>query len=128
MPRTRRLASPRMRLTTAKITCGCSEWRTILQLVGVLSHGKLAKKLTDRCDRTAWRRAEPAQGDLRLEAACGQCRDGHQEAQALSGVFTNYLQRYGYLITFATICSKRARRMGSFRCFRRLGWWTGDCD
>ncbi|EPQ26302.1 uncharacterized protein PFL1_06237 [Pseudozyma flocculosa PF-1] len=77
------------------------EWRTILQLVGVLSHGKLAKKLTDRAiDRMeAVQNLRKAIYDSKLRADNAEV--GTKKQKHLHTVFVNYLQRYGYLITFA---------------------------
>ncbi len=68
------------------------EWRTILQLVGVLSHGKLAKKLTDRAiDRMeAVQNLRKAIYDSKLRA--DNAERGTKKYKHLSTVFTNYLQ------------------------------------
>lgn len=88
------------------------EWRTILQLVGVLSHGKLAKKLTDRAvDRMeAVQNLRKAIYDSKLRADNAEL--GSKKHKHLSTVFTNYLQRYGYLITFANYLLEKSEADG----------------
>ncbi|GAC94223.1 metal ion binding/oxidoreductase [Pseudozyma hubeiensis SY62] len=88
------------------------EWRTILQLVGVLSHGKLAKKLTDRAiDRMeAVQNLRKAIYDSKLRA--DNAEPGTKKHKHLSTVFTNYLQRYGYLITFANYLLEKSEADG----------------
>lgn len=97
------------------------EWRTILQLVGVLSHGKLAKKLTDR----AIDRMEAVQ-NLRKAIYDSKLRADNAEAASkkhkhLETVFTNYLQRYGYLITFANYLLEKAEADGFVPLLPALG-------
>ncbi|WFD36790.1 hypothetical protein MCUN1_003679 [Malassezia cuniculi] len=77
------------------------EYRCILQLVGVLAHGKLAKILTDaaidRMETIQNLRNAISLARLRADAA------GDAETQKhLLTVFRNYLVRYGYLIAFAS--------------------------
>ncbi|KAN0063509.1 hypothetical protein ACQY0O_003956 [Thecaphora frezii] len=70
------------------------EWRTILQLVGVLSHGKLAKKLTDKAiDRMeAVQNLRKAIYDSKLRA--DNADPSSKKHKHLHTVFVNYLQRY----------------------------------
>ncbi|KAJ7757743.1 inositol hexakisphosphate-domain-containing protein [Mycena maculata] len=77
------------------------EYKTILQLVGVLSHGKLAKRLVDRAidvmqDVQNLRRAIY---DYKLKVDA--CEKGTVKEQKLRNVTVNYLYRYGSLIVFA---------------------------
>ena len=78
------------------------EYRCILQLVGVLGHGKLAKSLVDlaidRMETIQNLREAILMAKLRAEAAePGSVKAHHQHL-----VFNNYLSRYGYLIAFAS--------------------------
>lgn len=97
------------------------EWRTILQLVGVLSHGKLAKKLTDRAiDRMeAVQNLRKAIYDSKLRA--DNAEPGTKKHKHLSTVFTNYLQRYGYLITFANYLLEKGEADGFVPLLAGLG-------
>ncbi|PWY97867.1 hypothetical protein BCV70DRAFT_202357 [Testicularia cyperi] len=97
------------------------EWRTILQLVGVLSHGKLAKKLTDRAiDRMeAVQNLRKAIYDSKLRADNAEA--GTKKHKHLSTVFTNYLQRYGYLITFANYLLEKSEADGFVPLLPPLG-------
>ncbi|SJX66322.1 uncharacterized protein SRS1_16643 [Sporisorium reilianum f. sp. reilianum] len=97
------------------------EWRTILQLVGVLSHGKLAKKLTDRAiDRMeAVQNLRKAIYDSKLRADNAEV--GTKKHKHLSTVFTNYLQRYGYLITFANYLLEKSEADGFMPLWPVLG-------
>lgn len=97
------------------------EWRTILQLVGVLSHGKLAKKLTDRAiDRMeAVQNLRKAIYDSKLRADNAEV--GTKKYKHLSTVFTNYLQRYGYLITFANYLLEKSEADGFIPLLPPLG-------
>ncbi|KAF7374402.1 hypothetical protein MSAN_00324300 [Mycena sanguinolenta] len=77
------------------------EYKTILQLVGVLSHGKLAKRLADRAidlmqDVQNLRKAI-YDNKLKLDAY----EKGTVKEQKLRTVTVNYLYRYGSLIVFA---------------------------
>ncbi|CAO1618211.1 unnamed protein product [Sympodiomycopsis kandeliae] len=85
------------------------EYRMILQLVGVLSHGKLAKKLTDaaidRMDAVQNLRKAIYDSKLRAENAAPRSKKrGH-----LSAVYKNYLQRYAFLIAFANYLIEKSR-------------------
>ncbi|PKI83269.1 hypothetical protein MVES_002830 [Malassezia vespertilionis] len=64
------------------------DYRSILRLVGVLSHGKLAKTLADRVID-------------RMEAVQNLRKPHSKRQQQLRTVFHNYLARYGYFIVFA---------------------------
>ena len=77
------------------------EYRCILQLVGVLTHGKLAKMLTDAAiDRMETiQNLRNAISLARLRADAAGDSDTHGR---LVTVFRNYLVRYGYLIAFAS--------------------------
>ncbi|RPD74988.1 hypothetical protein L226DRAFT_508637 [Lentinus tigrinus ALCF2SS1-7] len=77
------------------------EYKVILQLVSVLSHGKLAKRLTDRAidqmeDVQNLRRAIY---DYKLKVAA--CEKGSEKQRKLMDLGVNYLYRYGTLIVFA---------------------------
>ncbi|TFK40212.1 inositol hexakisphosphate-domain-containing protein [Crucibulum laeve] len=77
------------------------EYKTILQLVGVLSHGKVAKHLTDRAIDLMQdvQNLRKAIYDYKLKVdACG--KDSPKERK-LRGITVNYLYRYGTLIVFA---------------------------
>ncbi|SNX87857.1 uncharacterized protein MEPE_06568 [Melanopsichium pennsylvanicum] len=97
------------------------EWRTILQLVGVLSQGKLAKKLTDRAiDRMeAVQNLRNAIYDSKLRA--DNAEPGTKKHKHLTTVFTNYLQRYGYLITFANYLLEKSEADGFIPHLAALG-------
>ncbi|KAF9787481.1 inositol hexakisphosphate-domain-containing protein [Thelephora terrestris] len=77
------------------------EYRLILLLVGVLSRGKVAKKLTDRAidlmeDVQNLRKAIYP---YKLKAATSE--KGSAKQQKLMSIGVNYLYRYGMLIAFA---------------------------
>ncbi|KAK0194057.1 inositol hexakisphosphate-domain-containing protein, partial [Armillaria mellea] len=77
------------------------EYKTILQLVGVLSHGKVAKRLADR----AVDQMQDVQNlrktiyDYKLKVDA--CEKGSLKERKLRSVTVNYLYRYGMLIIFA---------------------------
>ncbi|KAK0446168.1 inositol hexakisphosphate-domain-containing protein [Armillaria borealis] len=77
------------------------EYKTILQLVGVLSHGKVAKRLADR----AVDQMQDVQNlrktiyDYKLKVDA--CEKGSLKERKLRSVTVNYLYRYGMLIVFA---------------------------
>ncbi|CAO1617411.1 unnamed protein product [Parajaminaea phylloscopi] len=77
------------------------EYRIILRLVGLLSHGKLAKRLVDAAiDRMdAVQNLRKAIYDARLRTENSE--PGTSKRKHLSAVYDNYLTRYGYLIGFA---------------------------
>ncbi|CAO3609264.1 unnamed protein product [Cunninghamella echinulata] len=77
------------------------EYLSILQLLSVLSYGKLAKKLTDQavdmCDHMQNLRKAIYDLKLRMDAA----EPGSSKWQIASEGASNYLVRYFYLIVFA---------------------------
>lgn len=77
------------------------EYKTILQLVGVLSHGKAAKRLTDRAIDMMQdvQNLRKAIYDYKLKVDVCE-KDGTKERK-LRGTTVNYLYRYGTLIVFA---------------------------
>lgn len=87
------------------------EYRTVMQLVAILRHGKLAKRLTDTAiDRMdAVQNLRKAIYDSKLRAAnaeASQSRRAH-----LLRVYRNYLERYGYLIVFANYLLEKAQAL-----------------
>ncbi|KAJ7613946.1 inositol hexakisphosphate-domain-containing protein [Roridomyces roridus] len=76
-------------------------YKTILQLVGVLSHGKLAKRLADRVIDVMQdvQNLRKAIYDNKLKVAA--CEKGSAEEQKLRNLTVHYLYRYGSLIVFA---------------------------
>jgi len=77
------------------------EYKTILQLVGVLSHGKLAKRLADRAIDLMQdvQNLRKAIYDYKLKVDA--CEKGTVKERKLRNVTVNYLYRYGSLIVFA---------------------------
>ncbi|KAF5367062.1 hypothetical protein D9758_003884 [Tetrapyrgos nigripes] len=77
------------------------EYKTILQLVGVLSHGKVAKGLTDRAIDLMQdvQNLRKSIYDYKLKVDASE-RGSKKEIQ-LRNVTVNYLYRYGTLIVFA---------------------------
>ncbi|KAJ7145106.1 inositol hexakisphosphate-domain-containing protein [Mycena crocata] len=77
------------------------EYKTILQLVGVLSYGKLAKRLADRAIDLMQdvQNLRKAIYDYKLKVDA--CEKGTVKEQKLRNVTVNYLYRYGSLIVFA---------------------------
>ncbi|KDR78950.1 hypothetical protein GALMADRAFT_244621 [Galerina marginata CBS 339.88] len=77
------------------------EYKTILQLVGVLSHGKIAKRLTDRAVDLMQdvQNLRKAIYDYKLKVDA--CEKGSTKEQKLRNITVNYLYRYGALIVFA---------------------------
>ncbi|KAJ7193929.1 inositol hexakisphosphate-domain-containing protein [Mycena pura] len=77
------------------------EYKTILQLVGVLSHGKLAKRLADRAIDLMQdvQNLRKAIYDYKLKVDA--CEKGTLKEQKLRNVGVNYLYRYGSLVVFA---------------------------
>jgi len=77
------------------------EYKTILQLVGVLSHGKTAKWLTDRAIDLMQdvQNLRKAIYDYKLKVDA--CERGSLKEQKLRNITVNYLYRYGTLIVFA---------------------------
>jgi hypothetical protein len=78
------------------------EYRVILQVVSVLTYGKLAKRLTDQainmCDHMQNLRKAIYDYKLRIEAMTDQ---GSKKWRAAREVAHNYLVRYFYLVVFA---------------------------
>ena len=85
------------------------EYRMTLQLVGVLSHGKLAKRLTDAAiDRMeAVQNLRKAIYDSKLRAENAEPRS--KKRAHLSAVYKNYLQRYAFLIAFANYLIEKTK-------------------
>ncbi|OJA21653.1 hypothetical protein AZE42_09324 [Rhizopogon vesiculosus] len=77
------------------------EYKTILQLVGVLSHGKVAKRLTDRAIDLMQdvQNLRKAIYDYKLKVE--SLEKGSAKQRKLMNVAVNYLYRYGTLIVFA---------------------------
>ncbi|KAJ7168617.1 inositol hexakisphosphate-domain-containing protein [Mycena filopes] len=77
------------------------EYKTILQLVGVLSYGKLAKRLADRAIDLMQdvQNLRKAIYDYKLKVDA--CEKGTVKETKLRNVTVNYLYRYGSLIVFA---------------------------
>ncbi|KAF9485182.1 hypothetical protein BDN70DRAFT_910314 [Pholiota conissans] len=77
------------------------EYKTILQLVGVLSHGKIAKRLTDRAIDLMQdvQNLRKAIYDYKLKVDA--CEKGTIKEKKLRSITVNYLYRYGTLIVFA---------------------------
>ncbi|KAF8802506.1 hypothetical protein BYT27DRAFT_7196707, partial [Phlegmacium glaucopus] len=77
------------------------EYKTILQLVCVLSHGKTAKRLTDKAIDLMQdvQNLRKAIYDYKLKVDA--CERGSLKEQKLRKITVNYLYRYGTLIVFA---------------------------
>ncbi|KAI0783947.1 inositol hexakisphosphate-domain-containing protein [Irpex lacteus] len=77
------------------------EYKTILQLVGILSHGKLAKRLTDQAIDLMQdvQNLRKAIYDYKLKVDA--CEKGSAKQKKLLNLGINYLYRYGTLIVFA---------------------------
>ncbi|KAI8337728.1 inositol hexakisphosphate-domain-containing protein [Chlamydoabsidia padenii] len=77
------------------------EYRVILQLISVLSYGKLAKRLTDQainmCDHMQNLRKAIYDLKLRMDTA----ETGSTKWHVAEEGFSNYLVRYFYLVVFA---------------------------
>ncbi|KAI0027879.1 inositol hexakisphosphate-domain-containing protein [Vararia minispora EC-137] len=83
------------------------EYKSILQLVGILSHGKVAKKLTDRAvdlmqDVQNLRKAI-FDNKIKVDA----CEKGSAKYRRLFNLAINYLYRYAMLIVFANYLIER---------------------
>ncbi|KIJ13397.1 hypothetical protein PAXINDRAFT_170473 [Paxillus involutus ATCC 200175] len=76
------------------------EYKTILHLVGVLSHGKVAKRLTDRAIDLMQdvQNLRKAIYDYKLKVEA--CVKGSAKQRKLMNLAVNYLFRYGTLIVF----------------------------
>ncbi|KAH9915114.1 inositol hexakisphosphate-domain-containing protein [Fomitopsis serialis] len=81
--------------------CLQGEYKTILQLVSVLSHGKMAKRLTDRAIDLMQdvQNLRKAIYDYKLKV--NACEKGSSKQRKLMDIGINYLYRYGALIVFA---------------------------
>ncbi|KII85117.1 hypothetical protein PLICRDRAFT_45241 [Plicaturopsis crispa FD-325 SS-3] len=77
------------------------EYKIILQLVGVLSHGKVAKRLTDRAVDLMQdvQNLRKAIYDYKLKVDASE--KGSTKHRKLMNIAVNYLYRYGALIVFA---------------------------
>ncbi|EKM78648.1 hypothetical protein AGABI1DRAFT_100687 [Agaricus bisporus var. burnettii JB137-S8] len=89
------------------------EYKTILHLVGVLSHGKVAKRLTDRAIDLMQdvQNLRKAIYDYKLKAEA--CEKGSAKERNLRNTTVNYLYRYGTLIAFANYLIAIRERGGS---------------
>ncbi|KAF8492621.1 inositol hexakisphosphate-domain-containing protein [Russula emetica] len=83
------------------------EYKIILQLVGILSHGKTAKKLTDGAIDLMQdvQNLRKAIYDNKLKAEA--CEKGSAKYTKLFNLSANYLYRYGVLIVFANYLIER---------------------
>ncbi|KAF8121766.1 inositol hexakisphosphate-domain-containing protein [Boletus edulis] len=82
------------------VNTSAGEYKTILQLVGVLSHGKIAKRLTDRAIDLMQdvQNLRKAIYDYKLKVEA--CEKGSVKQGKLMNIAVNYLYRYGTLIVF----------------------------
>ncbi|CAD6973573.1 unnamed protein product, partial [Tilletia controversa] len=104
------------------------EYRVILQLVGVLSRGKSAKKLADKAiDRMeAVQNLRKAIYDSKLRMDSADV--GTKKHKHLSIVYANYLQRYGYIITFANYLLEKAQANAEANAGAESTGTAGDAD
>ncbi|KAE8244521.1 hypothetical protein A4X13_0g6535, partial [Tilletia indica] len=104
------------------------EYRVILQLVGVLSRGRSAKKLADKAiDRMeAVQNLRKAIYDSKLRMDSADV--GTKKHKHLSVVYANYLQRYGYLITFANYLLEKAQANAEANAEAESAGAGGDVD
>ncbi|KIK55186.1 hypothetical protein GYMLUDRAFT_48165 [Collybiopsis luxurians FD-317 M1] len=86
------------------------EYKTILQLVGVLSNGKVAKRLTDSAIDLMQdvQNLRKAIYDYKLKVEA--CEVGTKKEKHLRSVAVNYLYRYGTLIVFANYLIEMRQR------------------
>ncbi|EPT01640.1 hypothetical protein FOMPIDRAFT_1119753 [Fomitopsis schrenkii] len=95
------------------------EYKTILQLVSVLSHGKMAKRLTDRAIDLMQdvQNIRKAIYDYKLKV--NACEKGSSKQRKLMDIGINYLYRYGAMIVFANylIEMKEGRDAGTQTSF-----------
>ncbi|KAG1893242.1 inositol hexakisphosphate-domain-containing protein [Suillus fuscotomentosus] len=77
------------------------EYKTILQLVGVLSHGKIAKRLTDRAIDLMQDVQNLRKSIYDYKVKVEALEKGSVKQRKLMDVAVNYLYRYGTLIVFA---------------------------
>ncbi|KAF9526356.1 inositol hexakisphosphate-domain-containing protein [Crepidotus variabilis] len=89
------------------------EYKTILQLVSVLSHGKVAKRLTDRAIDVMQdvQNLRKAIYDYKLKVDA--CEKGSSKERKLRTITVNYLYRYGTLIVFANYLIEMREHIGS---------------
>ncbi|KAF8734647.1 hypothetical protein AX14_003198 [Amanita brunnescens Koide BX004] len=88
------------------------QYKTILQLVGVLSHGKIAKRLTDRAidlmqDVQNLRKAI-YDNKLKVQAL----EKGSTKEKKMRAITVSYLYRYGTLIAFANYLIEMSENQG----------------
>lgn len=88
------------------------EYKTILQLVGILSHGKVAKRMTDRAIDLMQdvQNLRKAIYDYKLKAEA--CEKGSAKGRQLVNITVNYLYRYGTLIVFANYLIEMREKQG----------------
>ncbi|GAA5911266.1 hypothetical protein JCM6882_004080 [Rhodosporidiobolus microsporus] len=90
------------------------EYKIVLQLVGVLGQGKVAKRLTDRAidDMEAVQNLRTAVHGfkMRFEAA----EEGTRKKEKIFDQALNYLYRYATLIVFANFLLDKASHLASF--------------
>ncbi|KAI9320761.1 inositol hexakisphosphate-domain-containing protein [Dichotomocladium elegans] len=90
------------------------EYKIVLQLVSVLTYGKLAKRLTDQainiCDHMQNLRTAVYDSKLRLDAIEDRYSKKYKFARAAA---LNYLVRYFYLIVFANYLLEEMGSLGS---------------
>ncbi|KAF8223849.1 hypothetical protein L208DRAFT_1314989 [Tricholoma matsutake] len=88
------------------------QYKTILQLVGVLSHGKVAKRLTDRAIDLMQdvQNLRKAIYDYKLKVDA--CEKGSNKQRKLHNITVNYLYRYGTLIVFANYLIEMREKEG----------------
>ncbi|KAJ7592850.1 inositol hexakisphosphate-domain-containing protein [Mycena floridula] len=77
------------------------EYKTILQLVGVLSHGKIAKRLADRAVDLMQDVQNLRKAIYDYKVKVDAAEKGTSKEQKLRNLTVNYLYRYGTLIVFA---------------------------
>ncbi|KAH8826577.1 inositol hexakisphosphate-domain-containing protein [Flagelloscypha sp. PMI_526] len=89
------------------------EYKTILQLVGVLSHGKVAKELADQAIDLMQdvQNLRKAVYDYKLKTESLQ--PGSSKEKKMRSVAVNYLYRYGALIVFANYLIEVRRSLTS---------------
>ncbi|KAH7913592.1 inositol hexakisphosphate-domain-containing protein [Hygrophoropsis aurantiaca] len=98
------------------------EYKTILQLVGVLSYGKIAKRLTDRAIDLMQdvQNLRKAIYDYKLKVEATE--KGSTKHRKLMGIAVNYLYRYGTLIVFANYLIEIREQVGEETSFS--AWLT----
>lgn len=86
------------------------DYKIILQLVGVLAHGKEGKKIVDHAidQMEGVQNLRKAVFDYKLRAE--SAAPGSKKAQSIFHVALNYLYRYGTLITFASYLLEKAEQ------------------